>query len=402
MSIFDFIFGKKKKEQERLRLEEETRQRKFEQERQEQERRREKERQKRQKAERQNSESMRTFTFKSNCHQRYENNVPVRGLQETKRTVSVVKNTKGCPGYKLEPGVGYIVKIFNDELGKPNMSDKPMKIVHKTANMVELRGFPIEARSPFGWQEVDYSDYGFVVYYKNGQVDKCVLHMYDRNTYIEYRKVAKVSGNSSNVPSNIQAILDAATMGLVAAQQGNRRIEQENLINLFNLTQEKSSQLLHIPADKYNLVGSCFSLLLEYPQVRANEDISRAIADYAFFCISKAIENDAGNKTLYLKRVSVLAQTREFFFYTVANALDIPDSNPFDLLLSAPLIVRTNDFIYAMGKYDFEHGERIALEGTLKEFHDLCYGKYVTKTATDGKIYTDKVNDYIASSISRY
>ena len=128
------------------------------------------------------------------------------------------------------------------------------------------------------------------------------------------------------VPQNIQNIIDVASIGLVAAQNGNRLLEQENLIKLFNLTQNKSSQLLHIPVDKYNLVGSGFCLLLEYPQVRANEDISRAIADYAFFCISKAIENDPNNKTLYLKRMSVVAQTREFFFYTVANnALEIPE-----------------------------------------------------------------------------
>ena len=36
-----------------------------------------------------------------------------------------------------------IVKVFNDDLGKPNMSDKPMKVVRKTDNSVELRGFPI-------------------------------------------------------------------------------------------------------------------------------------------------------------------------------------------------------------------------------------------------------------------
>ena len=100
--------------------------------------------------------------------------------------------------------------------------------------------------------------------------------------------------------------------------------------------------------------------------------------------------------------MTVVAQTREFFFYTVANALEIPDSNPFDIMLSAPLIVRTNDFIYAMGKYDFENGDKIVFEGKLKEFHDLCYGPYVRKTANEGKIYIDKVNDYIANSISRY
>lgn len=220
---------------------------------------------------------------------------------------------------------------------------------------------------------------------------------------INHRKALEQSSSSNRlVPKNIQDIIDAATIGLVAAQKGNHRLEQENLINLFNLTQDKSSQLLHIPTDKYNLVGSGFCLLLEYPQVKVNEDVSRAIADYAFFCISKAIEHDSSNKTLYLKRMSVVAQTREFFFYTVANALEIPDSNPFDIMLSAPLIVRTNDYIYAMGKYDFEHGDKIVFKGKLKEFHDLCYGQYVRKAASEGKTYIDKVNEYIANSISRY
>jgi len=182
----------------RAKKEEQERQRKFEQERiarererrLEESRRKERERQERQKDEREKAESMQPFTFKSDCHQRYENSNPVKGLQKCLRTVSVVKNTNGCRGYKLAPGIGYIVKIYNDDLGKPNMSDKPMKIVSKSANMVELRGFPIEAQSPFGWQEVDYSDYGFVVYYKNGAVEKCVLYMYDRDIRLEYMKLA--------------------------------------------------------------------------------------------------------------------------------------------------------------------------------------------------------------------
>lgn len=127
--------------------------------------------------ERAEAEFLQPFTFKSNCHQRYENGSPVKGEQECSRTVSVIKNTNGHPSYRLEPGIGYIVKIYNDDLGKPNMSDKPMKVIRKTETFIELRGFPIDAQSPFGWQEVDYSDYGFIVYYKNGQVEKCVLHI---------------------------------------------------------------------------------------------------------------------------------------------------------------------------------------------------------------------------------
>lgn len=154
------------------------------------------------------------FIFKSDCHQRYENGVPKMGLQKCFRTISVEKNTNGCNGYRLEPGIGYIVKVFNDDLGMPNMSDKPMKVVRKTENSVELRGFPIEAMSPFGWQEVDYSVYGFVVYYEHGEVRKCILHMYDRNIQIEYRTTSNrgtthISTNT-NITNNNISVKDVA------------------------------------------------------------------------------------------------------------------------------------------------------------------------------------------------
>lgn len=221
------------------------------------------------------------------------------------------------------------------------------------------------------------------------------------------KQYSKTPKPIKSVPKNIQKIIDEATLGVAIAVQNSNQFrdkEQECLINLFNLTQEKSSQLLHIPADKYNIVGTGFCLLLEYNQVRANEELSRAIADYAFFCISKAIEYNPTSKDLYLKRLSLVRYTHEFFFYTVANALNIPDSNPFDMdpMLGAPLIIRTNEYIYAMGKYDFEKIGNVALDGDLKEFHELCYGKFNFKTAKEGKVYIDKVNAYIANSISRY
>ena len=129
---------------------------------------------------------LKNFVFVSNCHQRFEHDVPVMGEQNCLRTVSVEKNINGCEGYKLAPGDGYIVKVFNNDVNRPNMTDKPMRIVRQTSNMVELRGFPIEAISPLGWMELDYRDYGFVVYYEGGEVSKCVLHMYDRDIRIEY------------------------------------------------------------------------------------------------------------------------------------------------------------------------------------------------------------------------
>lgn len=82
----------------------------------------------------------------------------------------------------LIQALAILFKIYNDDLKKPNISDKPMKLIYKSEDMVALRGFPILA----GYIELDYTDYGFVVYYDKGQVNKCVLHMYDRNLRFEY------------------------------------------------------------------------------------------------------------------------------------------------------------------------------------------------------------------------
>lgn len=112
--MWPFNYFKKKREkeeQERRRAEEQARQQKLEEERiarererrLEENRRKELERQAKLKAEREQKESIQPFTFRSNCHQRYENGTPVMGLQECIRTVSLVKNTDGCPGYKLAP-----------------------------------------------------------------------------------------------------------------------------------------------------------------------------------------------------------------------------------------------------------------------------------------------------------
>lgn len=168
------------------------------------------------------------FTFKSTYHQRYENGTPKMGLQKCLRTVTVEKNTNGCRGYKLEPGIGYIVKIYNDDLGKPNMSDKPMKVISKTDDKIELRGFPIEAQTPFGWQEVDYRDYGLTVYYKAGEIEKCVLHMFDRDIDIEYRKSSgkHSTGQEDTTRTNSQRKLQPVSLSSLYKQGFSYHVER--------------------------------------------------------------------------------------------------------------------------------------------------------------------------------
>ena len=127
------------------------------------------------------------FVFKSNEHQRYEYETPVMGLQKCFRTIVVETNKNGCEGYRIKPGDGYIVKIFNNDTANAQMSAKPMRLVQATDNFIELQGYPLPAWSPFGWQPLDYSTYGFSIHYANGRITHCDLHMFDRNIRIEYR-----------------------------------------------------------------------------------------------------------------------------------------------------------------------------------------------------------------------
>jgi hypothetical protein len=127
------------------------------------------------------------FVFKSNEHQRYEYESPVMGLQKCLRTIVVETNKNGCEGYKIKPGDGYVVKIYNNDTSNAQMSAKPMRLVQVTDSFIELRGYPLLAWSLFGWQPLDYSEYGFFIHYANGRITHCDLHMFDRNVRIEYR-----------------------------------------------------------------------------------------------------------------------------------------------------------------------------------------------------------------------
>lgn len=125
--------------------------------------------------------------FRSPGHQRYEKDIPVMGLQKgCIRTIIIEKNTNGCSGYDVKPGRGFIIKVFNDDTGQPNMSDKPMDLICADSTKIVYRGYPLRAMSPFGWQSIDYSCYGFIVYLNNGIIEKCSLFMYDRDIRIDY------------------------------------------------------------------------------------------------------------------------------------------------------------------------------------------------------------------------
>lgn len=271
--------------------------------------------------------TMEPFVFKSDCHQRFENGREVMGLQQCGRTVSVEKNTNGCPGYKLNPGDGYIVKVFNEDVGKPNMSDKPMRIVSKTADKVELRGFPIEAQTPFGWQEVDYRDYGLTVYYNNGKVSKSVLHMFDRNVDIEYRK-----SNNSLYPNNTSSgkptvVSKEKPHFEMLAQEAMNQLQSGNdgdtvyhpMYKAWREIQRNPSSLKDV--QNKVLLGNGLFVFISYGAVQDIDDRQQIIS-LAYLMMSDALKSNPNDLNLVRNRLLLMLQDREAFQYTVSSAID--------------------------------------------------------------------------------
>ncbi|MFC2328996.1 hypothetical protein [Prevotella nigrescens] len=135
------------------------------------------------------------FIFKSSDHLRYENGVHVAGPHGgANRVVKVEPNINGCSGYNIQGGDGYIVTIYNLDSMHPvwqnnvQMSPKPMRIVSQSVDKIVLRGYPVQAMSPFGWIDFNGEDYGLTICIQDGEVDKCVLHLHDRKIDLEYLK----------------------------------------------------------------------------------------------------------------------------------------------------------------------------------------------------------------------
>ncbi len=130
--------------------------------------------------------------FNSTSHLRFENGVPIKGIQKCNRAIKIENSANGCNGYDGVDDDGYIVSILNQDQAHPvwgdnyQMSPKPMRLIRKDSSTVSLRGYSVLAQTPFGWTNIDLSDYGITLYAENDEIVKCRLDMFDRNIYIEY------------------------------------------------------------------------------------------------------------------------------------------------------------------------------------------------------------------------
>jgi len=121
--------------------------------------------------------------FISNSHQRYENGIPVRGLQHCGRGIKIKKDINGCGGYMVT-----VLDLNGNPMWGGNiLMTKSMEIVSQSSDKIVLRDYSVKAMSPFGWTNSQGGDYdGLSVFLEHGEINKCVLHMHDKNINIEY------------------------------------------------------------------------------------------------------------------------------------------------------------------------------------------------------------------------
>ena len=402
MGLLDFLFGNSK---EKERQEELERQRIAAEARKAQQRKEEQERQariKKEQAVRARMMTIEPFVFKSNCHQRYEGAYPKMGLQECLRTVSVVKNTNGCSGYQLQPGDGYIIKIFNDDAGKPNMADKPMRVVRKTDTSVELRGYKVNAQTPFGWQEIDLADYGLLVHYENGKVCKCVLHMYDRNTFIEYRTQSNEPLKSVSSNHGTNECEEYAKLAREVAANGNTSSAQQYGLKALNSIIANPSQLKSIA--NVDTLALALGKMMEGDHFRDNDSIKRAVG-LTYYMLCKAIDqNKQHDPYLFVYRFSVIWEYNQVFYHLFAHSEGTSyNPNPYDIFGQSSTAVYDHH-MQGMQMGDMLQEPRVArLDPALGNIFNQMYARYRTTPSEQiislGNKYHKQVYDYLCNKI---
>ncbi len=291
------------------------------------------------------------FVFKSPDHLRYENGNHVSGPHGgAGRAVKVEPNINGCEGYNVSSGDGYIVTVFNLDGNHPvwqnnvQMTPKPMRIVSQTTDKIVLRGFPVQAQSPFGWVDFNGEDYGLTIKFKNGEVENCILHMHDRNVDIEYLK------GDNQETSNEPEIVSLAKRANAQYQQESVTDARQLLVQIYRSVKSNPGQLKEV--NDYSALGTAFLMMLDQ-NLSDDIDTLQMMASVSYLCISKAIEQDNSNLNLYKDRLLMLRIGHDPFKYTVMSALNL-NAGGFMSFSMGMSDLEARDSIYKMEIADLE------------------------------------------------
>lgn len=128
----------------------------------------------------------------STHHQRYQNGIPVMGSQFCNRMIKIENKDFSTMfnGLDVTPKRGFLVTMWNMDTLTPTqqMQPKVMEMVADMGDKILLRGVVLKS---MGMVVYDNKYYGITLYTPNRQVEKCVLHLYDRGVDIEYDELVQ-------------------------------------------------------------------------------------------------------------------------------------------------------------------------------------------------------------------
>ena len=250
------------------------------------------------------------FVFKSYDHLRFENGRHVSGPHGgANRAVKVEPN--------ISDREGYTVTIYNLDGKHPlwrnnvQMAPKQMKIIEESEEKVVLRGYGSDTMGE------SFADYGLTISLEGGSVEKCTLHMHDRDVSIEY---LKDQGPKSPASSEIVSLAKKVN---AERRQGNLTSDsRQSMVKIYRSVKSNPGQLNSV--NDFASLGRSFLIILD-SGLSDDSDTLQSIASIGYLLISKGIKNDLTNLNLYMDRLILLRNGNISLINTVIDALDIRD-----------------------------------------------------------------------------
>lgn len=211
------------------------------------------------------------FVFHSSDHLRYENGRHISGPHGgAPRAIKVEANISG--------NEGYTVTMFNTEGGQSvvQMAPKQMKLTNSNSERIQLKGF---GRDQMG---ASFDDYGLTIFRNGDNIQKCILHMYDRGVDIEYLESENQTTTlkNENVDENVDVVdyfskfkglpmnvkMDLAKTTDELTYTGCQYYEKDDLKNAI-IYFEKALKVFPLNDDALNNLAVCYSELYNYPKM---------------------------------------------------------------------------------------------------------------------------------------
>ena len=184
-----------------------------------------------------------------------------------------------------------------------------------------LKGYCVSAQTPFGWQEINLSDYGFSIIFEKDVVKKCILFLYDRNVKLEYMVGSKTTENSAN--NTACRMVETESLVVEALKQlsiGNNGDETYHpLYKSWRSYKDNPEQLKNIK--DFGHYGMGLMIFLSYGTISDIDD-RQQLASLAYLFISKAIKQNSANANLFKNRLLLMITNHEAFEYTVSSVVN--------------------------------------------------------------------------------